>query len=289
MAMPGCWSGDVWRRRCWLLVAGSVALGSIARARLSHSQEMALMVMLIWGGALCCMEDQLPQLRPRPKPLGFLGGMALLLLAQWRQERLIQPQSVMLLLPLLQGIGLLLLLSPPRVLRLRLTPLLALGLLPFQDVLAGLMPVPALSQLTARLVQALFFTFGVDVAVEGATVLLASSGVQVAGTCSGSAMLTQLVVVGGIFALVFPLTRGRWRVPALLGVMAVAPLFALLANTLRIALLALLNASSSAQWKWWFVFFHSGEGGLVFSLLAVMAFAPSYFALQDWLLERGVR
>jgi hypothetical protein len=27
----------------------------------------------------------------------------------------------------------------------------------------------------------------------------------------------------------------------------------------------------------------------VFSLLAVMAFAPSYFALQDWLLERGVR
>ena len=84
----------------------------------------------------------------------------------------------------------------------------------------------------------------------------------------------------------FPLLRGRWWLPSTLAVMAVAPLFALLANTLRIALLAWLNASSWPQRQWWFDFFHSGEGGLVFALLAVMAFAPSYFALQDLLLLR---
>lgn len=289
---------DGWRRRCWLLVAGCVALGSIARALMSHSTEMALMVMLIWGGALCCMEDQLPRLRPRPHPVGFLIGMALLLLAQWRQERLIQPQRVMLLLPILQGFGLLLLLSPPggwrllsmpRVWRSSFTSLLALGLFPIQGLVEALLPVEALSRVTAHLVQILLFIFGVDAAVEGSSVLLATSGVAVAGPCSGVGMITQLLVVGGIFALVFPLAAGRWRLPVLLAVMAVAPLFALLANTLRIAVLVLLNASSAPQLQWWFHFFHGGQGSLVFSLLAVLAFAPSYCALQDWLLARRGR
>lgn len=280
---------ELWRRRCWLITAALVALGSLSRAWLSQPPSTALAVLLVWGGALCCLEDQLPRLRPQPRPGWLALGLGMLVVAQWRQERLIQSQQVALLLPLLQGVGLLLLLSPPRLWRLRLDPLLALALLPLQGLVEQLMPVAALSRLTARLCQLLFLSFGVDAAVAGPQLVLAGGGVAVAGPCSGSAMLAQLVVVGGIFALVFPLVRGRWRLPVVLAVMAVAPLFALLANTLRIALLALLNASSWPQRQWWFDFFHSGDGGLVFSLLAVMAFAPAYFALQDWLLVRQGR
>jgi len=283
----------IWRRRCWLTAAVLVLLGSIVRAALTQTADRALLVFLVWGGALCCLEDRFARLRPRPHPVGLALGLVLLLAAQWRQERVIQPQSVMLVLPLVQGVGLLLLLSPARAWRLRLQPLLAplavLVLLPLQDVVQPLMPVEALSRLTARLCQLLFLSFGVDAAVAGNELLLAGGGVAVAGPCSGAPMLSQLLVVGGIFALVFPLVRGRWWLPSALGVMVVAPLFALVANTLRIALLALLVSSNWSPRQWWFDFFHDGQGGMVFSLLAVMLFAPAYFGFQDWLLARQGR
>ena len=53
----------------------------------------------------------------------------------------------------------------------------------------------------------------------------------------------------------------------------------------RSALLAMIHASSWPQKAWWFEFFHSGEGGLVFALLAVLAFAPAYFRVQDHLMQ----
>lgn len=275
-----------WRRRCWLITAGLVMVGSVVRAALTQTADIALLILLAWGGALCCLEDRFARLRPRPHPVGLVFGLLLLLAAQWRQERVIQPQSVMLVLPLVQCVGLLLLLTPARAWRLRLQPLLVLVLLPLQDLVQRGVPEEVLSRLTARLCQLLFLSFGVDAAVAGNELLLAGGGVAVSGPCSGAAMLSQLLMVGGIFVLVFPLVRGRWWLPSALGVMAVAPLFALVANTLRIALLALLVSSNWTPRQWWFDFFHQGEGGMVFSLLAVLLFAPAYFGLQDWLLAR---
>lgn len=281
------------RRCCWLITALLVMLGSVVRACLTQTPDQALMVLLVWGGALCCLEDRFSRLRPRPHPVGLALGLVLLVAVQWRQERLIQPQSVMMVLPLAQGLGLLLLLSPLRAWRQLpqplLAPLLILALLPAQALAQRLIPIEELSRLTARLSQVLFLSFGVDATVIGNQLWLAGGGVSVAGPCSGSAMMGQLLVVGGIIALVFPLVRGRWWLPTTLAVITVAPAFALVANSFRIALLAWLTASSWPQSEWWFDFFHSGQGGLVFALLAVMLFAPAYFALQDWLLIRQGR
>lgn len=270
-----------WRRRCWLLIAAMVALGSIIRAWQVHTSMVAVMLALTWGAALCCVEDRLPTLRPHPSWLGALFGCSLLLWAQWRQERMIQPQSVILLLPLLQAIGLVLLADRPRRAWRWREPLLVFCLLSLWWFLALFQPQGLLSQLTARLCQILFLSFGVDAAVDGRKLMLVGGGVTVAGSCSGSVMVAQLVVVAAILTLVFPVGSGRRRLLAAIAAMAVAAFFAVFANTLRISLLALITISSSPAKTWWFDFFHHGDGGLIFSALAVCLFAPLYFWLQD--------
>ena len=269
-----------------MITASLVVFASISRAWLTQTLDTTLLVALVWGGALCCVEDRLATLKPRPNGVCFALGVSLLVLAQWRQERLIESQRIMLLLPLLQGIGLMLLVSPPRQWGVWRDSLLALALAPLVGILRGLIPIAALSRITSHLSQALFLSLGLEAEVEGTLLRLPGGVVSVIGRCSGSEMITQLVVIGGLFSLVFPLVGGRRRWLAMLIVMGIAPLFALLANSLRISLLAVINASKWQQKEWWFDFFHSGGGDQLFSLLAVMAFAPVYFRLQDHLLAQ---
>ncbi|MFO7628488.1 MAG: archaeosortase/exosortase family protein [Prochlorococcaceae cyanobacterium] len=280
---------EAWRRRCWLLIAALVAAGSISRAWFSQAAEIAVMVTLVWGGALCCLEERLATLRPRPDGASFTLGVVLLVAAQWRQERLLDTQPIMLLLPLLQGLGLVLLLGPVRHWRRWAEPLLALALLALPRLLQAVVSMELLSRITARLCQGLLLSFGVDAALEGTLLRVPGGAVSVSGTCGGFLMVAQLVVVGGLFALVFPLAAGRRRWLAMVAVMAVAPLFAVAANTLRITLLALINAFSGSPGRWWFDLLHEGMGSQLFSLLAVLLFAPAYFSLQDHLLARQRR
>lgn len=261
-----------------------VVLGSLGRVWQTQSAETVVMVALVWGGALCCVEDRLATLRPKPSGLGFGLAVGLLLLAQWRQEGIVQQRYVAQLLPLLQGLGLLALAVPIQRWREWLDPLLALALLPLSVILLALLPMDGLSRLTSHLSQVMLLSVGVDAVAAGQNLMLPGGAVAVDGPCSGIYMVAQLVVVGGIFSLVFPLGMGRKRWLAMGVTMAIAPMFAVLANALRIALLALIHASSWPQKGWWFDFFHSGEGGHVFSLLAVIAFAPAYFHVQDRLM-----
>jgi exosortase len=273
------------RRWCWTLTAVLVVLGSLVRAWQTQGIDIVVMMALVWGGALCCVEDRLATLRPRPSGVGLTLAIVLLLLAQWRQERIIQPMRIIHLLPMVQGFALLCLAVPISRWKFWKDPLLVLALLPFSVVVGKLIPVDALSRLTCHLGQVLFLSFGMDAAVAGRQLILPGGAVEVSGPCSGSGMVMQLMVVGALFSLVFPLGEGRKRWVAMGVTMAVAPVFAVLANAFRIALLALINGSSWPQKAWWFEFFHGGEGGLVFALLAVMAFAPVYFRVQDHLME----
>lgn len=278
-----------WRRRCWLLMAGMVALGSVIRAWQVHMSMEAVMIAFVWFAALCCVEDRLPVFNPHPSWLGVLIGCSLLLGAQWRLERMIQPQAVIILLPLLQAAGLILLVDRPRRLLRWREPGLVFFLLPLWWVLVRVQPTSLLSQLTARLCQILFLGFGVDAAVDGPRLMLYGGGVTVAGPCSGAPMVAQLMAVAAIFTLIFPVGSGRTRVAAAIISMAIASIFAVFANTLRISLLALITVSASPAKSWWFDFFHHGDGGLIFSALAVCMFAPLYFWAQDqYLLSRSV-
>ena len=273
-----------WRRKCWLLIAAMVALGSVVRAWQAYSSMVAVTIALAWFAALCCVEDRLVTLRPHPSWPGVLLGSSLLLWSQWRQEHIIQPQTVMLVLPLLQAVGLILLVNPPHRLLRWFEPLLAFSLVPLLWLPNKFLPESLLSLLTARLCQVLFLSFGVDAAVDGPKLMLYGGGVSVAGPCSGTAMIAQLMNVAAIFTLVFPFGTGRIRLAIAIASMAIAPVFAVAANTLRISLLALINVSTLPSKSWWFDFFHHGDGGLIFSALAVCVFAPIYFLIQDYCL-----
>jgi exosortase len=134
--------------------------------------------------------------------------------------------------------------------------------------------------LTARISQALLMLCNLPAEVQGNVLRLPEGAVQIDGPCSGIGMVMQLIMVGVIFALAFPM-RHRWQNGVML---LVAPLLAMIANGFRIALLAGITASAIPSKDWWFEFFHESEGSLVFSGIAVLVFIWLY----DLWMERQI-
>jgi cyanoexosortase A len=265
-------------RTLWQLTAAAVASYNMLMAWQTQTTTFALMTVLIWGGALICMEDQLPTLTPCPSRLGLALGLLLTGAGLWRSERVFHLEAVIYALPLLQGLGLALLCVPMRQLGRLMAPLSVLALALLMLVQQRLLPEDTLSRITAQLTHMILMLGGQDARlVAGNEVWLPGGGVGVAGPCSGSETIEQMVVIAAIFVLAFPLRQGWLR--AL--VLAASVLFAVAGNTLRITLLALINASDWATKKDWFDFFHEENGALVFSALTVSAFAWAYLKLLD--------
>ena len=219
-----------------------------------------------------------PGLGPRPARLQALIGATLVLAILWRGQQITGPDGVSSLLPLLAGFALALLAAPVRRLRPYGKALLILSLLPVQRIFATRFLIEELSLVTARVTQLLLMFCGLPVEVVGNIVGLPGGSVEVAGSCSGTSMLAQLIGVGIIFALAFPM-RHAWQS----GVMVLlAGLLAIFANGGRIALLALITASTIPGKTWWFDLFHEGEGSLLFSGVAVLAFAWLYGLWMKW-------
>ena len=274
------------RRRLWLTLAALTAVGHITMVSLTQeSPTRALMALLIWGGALICLEDQLPELAPAPSAFSLGLGSLLLAVGLQRTAAVLHLDSAVVLLPIWLGTGLGLLYLPLRRL-LRWGPsLLVLALLPLSEQLARVLPEQPLSHLTARLCQALLLLGGVDAAAAGRQVTLTGGSVLIADTCAGIDVIAQLLVIAVVFVLAFPLPlrRSRWLL------LAIAPLVALLGNAFRIALLALISASQWPNKDWWFGFFHEESGSLMFSGLSVAVFGWIYLAVLERQLQARER
>lgn len=260
------------------MTAALVASNNLLMAWQTQSTTFALMSTLIWGGALICMEDQLPTLAPCPSQLGLALGLLLIAASLWRSGRVFHLEAVIYALPLLQGLGLALLCVPVRQIGRLFAPLTVLALALLLLGQQRLLPEDTLSRITAQLTHAMLVMGGQDARVAaGNEVWLPGGGVGIAKTCSGSETIEQMVVIAAIFVLAFPL-RHRW-LRAL--VVLASVLFAIAGNAVRITLLALINASDWASKQYWFDFFHEENGALVFSALTVSAFAWVYLKLLD--------
>jgi exosortase/archaeosortase family protein len=181
------------------------------------------------------------------------------------------------LLPPLLGLALVLLAEPPRQLKRWLAPLAVLSLMPFPWLLSRLLPEGPFIQLTARLTQVNLLLVGLDSAVSGPELMLDGGGVRIAGGCTGLPLIAQMTAIAVVFALAYPLPSRRWQGAMTLG----APLLGLQVNSLRIAVLAMISASSWPNKSWWFDFFHMDNGSLVFAALSVGIFAWLYIALLE--------
>lgn len=280
--MPGVkWKAST--SQLWLYMAMLVAANNMALYFLTQALEPAIMATLIWGGAFLCVEDRLDAQAPAPSYISFWLGFGLVLAGLWRSTQVFHLDTVVYILPLVQGLGLALMLMPARQLPQLVSPLAILSLAVLALVpLKSYLPEETLSLFTARITAVLLNLVGQDAYVSGREVWLPAGGVRVSGPCSGRQMITQLFVVSIIFVLAFPLRRVWIRLAAI----ALAPLFAIFSNCFRIAVLALINASQMAEKTYWFNYFHEDEGSLVFAAIGTSMFAWLYLKMIDRQLMR---
>lgn len=260
----------------WKLLVLSQSLLSIWLVQATqHNPSLTLLAVVVWGGAAICIEDELERLQLRPSWASTFTGFTLLGYTTWRSGRIMDVETVSLILPLLQGVGLGLLVMPIRQLRRWREPLFVLALLPLQTVASRLLPDFWLSTITARLSQTLLLLFGENAVVSGRTVTLGERGVYVAGYCNSVDLIAQLTAIACVFALAFPI---RQRLTKLLFICA-APLLAVSVNACRIAILAALNSKGLDYSSKLFTFLHDEWGALVFAGLATTILGRLYLSL----------
>jgi len=274
MAVPALYRR--WRsldhRDLWLLLVGLVALYLLLISLLTQPAEDVLNVLLVLGGAVLVLHASSVGWQPQPGRIGRWVGVALLVAVLWRGQRMMSFDFISSLLPLQAGIGLALLGVPLSQLGSLLPSLAVLALLPMFRAVGWLTPVGPLSVVTAWLTQQMLTLGGYAAEQVGTLVKLQGGGVIVAGTCAGLSILLQLLLVAVIFAMAFPM-RHRWQNGLmLLG----APLIGMVANGMRITLLALLSTSNLVNKQWWFDFFHEHWGSLLFSGLGMQLFVWLY-------------
>lgn len=132
--------------------------------------------------------------------------------------------------------------------------------------------VADISPLTARFSTSLLWYSGFDVVRDGLLIYLEGGGVEVYYGCSGIESVSYVLGLSVLCLIMFPLTSFmRYWVP-LIG-MAIG----FVVNGIRVALMALLVASGDkAAFDYW----HTGDGSLIFGLIAVVAFGAFYMAVQ---------
>lgn len=264
-------------RELWIWLAAAVAVNHLLLTYRMQSIDFVMLTALAWGGALLCIEDRLPELKPEPSQLSLALGCVLLVASLWRSAQVFHPEPVIHLLALPQAVGLALLLVPVRQLLRFAAPLIVLGMLVVDLLLPELIPLKALSQLTALVSGGMLNLTGFEAIVANQQIWLPGGGVNVDNACAGRETITQLICVATIFLLAFPLRQQGRRVAMLL----LAPLLAILINAVRIALLAWINASDLAEKTYWFKFMHEDDGSLIFGAISVSIFAWSYLSLLD--------
>lgn len=259
-------------RALWGLLAGLLAMYLLLLSMLTQPPDEMLNVVLVLGGALLVLHAPPAGWQPRPGRIGRWVGVALLVAVLWLGQRLMGIDFISSLLPLLAGMGLVLLAAPVSQLRPFLPSLSVLALLPVIRAVGSLTPLGPLSVATAWLSEQLLTLCGYTAVQFGNSVGLKGGGVTVSGACAGLSILLQLLLVAVIFAMAFPM-RHRWQNGLMI---MVAPLMGMVVNGMRITLLALLITSSLPNKQWWFDFFHEHWGSLVFSGLGMQLFVWLY-------------
>lgn len=264
-------------RNLWLLLCFFVALQNCTVFYTSQSANTSILALVIWGGALICIEDQIDDLRVQPSFLSLFVGSSLLIYIFLRTSFILYWDGFIFALAPLGGFALSLLAFPfHSFLRLR-DSLLCLLLLPAFALLTRILPEEPLSLLTAQGAGFFLSILGFDVTISDRNVMLPGGGVQVLAACNGLDMISQIFCIAIIFLLAFRIKSLTSRCLLLIA----APLIGLFSNCFRIALLAYFSSLGQGKGSPLFTFFHDDSGSLIFSGIAVFAFGALYMNLLE--------
>jgi cyanoexosortase A len=137
-----------------------------------------------------------------------------------------------------------------------------------------LTPMVDFSPITAKFSTFLLWYSGFEVQRLGTYITSASGRVDVNMGCSGLDVIFYLLSLSVLCLLMFPLYRRLFQV--LTPVLAVA--IAFITNGIRVAILAMLTGPNN---RGAFDYWHTGEGSLLFALIAVCLLGGSYALMLD--------
>ncbi len=130
-----------------------------------------------------------------------------------------------------------------------------------------------LSLLTAKFSAFILWLLGFEVSRQGVLVILPTGSIEVYNGCSGLRQMVQLLGIGLIFLALIP-TNLKQKI--LVSITAI--LIGFMVNGIRVALMAILIALGNEDgFKYW----HTGDGSLIFSLIAVVSFALISISLSQ--------
>lgn len=268
-------------RNLWLFLCGLVALQSLIVFSNSQITGNAITALIVWGGALVCMEDKIDNLKPIPSKISLYCGVFTILYVLYRTAVITSTDSFLYFLAPVAGVGLCLLTTPfKNILNFR-DSLLVLCLLPIfvlLQILVATYVTDDLSFLTAKFVLLWLSILGVSpIKLVDDTVFVNGGAVQVMHECNGFEMIMQMVITAVIFLLAFPL---RSRIGKFI-IITFAPIIGFIVNSIRISLLAIFTSFNSSNGKTLFNFFHEQAGSLVFSGLAVVILGYLYLYILN--------
>lgn len=265
----------------WLILCAFVAIQNLIVFTNTQITGNAITALIVWGGALICMEDRIESLYPRPTFKSLLLGSFLVLYTLYRTAMVDGSDSFLYLLVPIAGLGLVLLVRSGRnildfkdsLLILCLLPLFVLVQIAFSSFITD-----DLSLLTAKFVLFWLSLLGISpLQLVNDTIYVNSGAVQVMHECNGFEMIMQMIITGVIFLVAFPLRSRLGR----LAIIFLSPIIGFVVNSLRIALLALFTSLNSTIGSSLFDFFHEQAGSLIFSAIAVFILGYVYLGLLD--------
>ena len=268
-------------KNLWLTLCSFVALQNLIVFTNSQITGNAITALLVWGGALICIEDQIEDLKPSPSYLSLSIGTMMVFYCLYRTSQIFNSDSFLYFLVPVAGLGLILMIKPFNEIFKFKDSLLVLCLLPLFviiQIIVATYVTDDLSLLTAKFVLFWLNILGISpIKLIGDTVYTSGGAVQVMHECNGFEMIMQMIITAIIFLVAFPLRSRLGK--ALITVSA--PLLGFIVNSMRISLLAVFTSINSNSGRYLFDFFHEQAGSLIFSGIAVFLLGYLYLAILE--------
>jgi cyanoexosortase A len=147
--------------------------------------------------------------------------------------------------------------------------LLLLFVLGVPSAIAVFLPDP--SPLAARFAAAVLHLMNWNIQIDGWALVTETTKVSVFRGCSGLEYMTYLLGISTAFLLVFPVSGMKAYLTPIVGI-----LLGFITNGMRVVLLTLLAIAGD---DYGFVYWHEGQGSLLFGAVAVILFGLYYWLL----------
>lgn len=131
-----------------------------------------------------------------------------------------------------------------------------------------------ISPLTARVSSFILHYLGFEVLRQGVFIHLPQGSVKVYEGCSGIESVTYVLGLSVICLIMFPVAKKlAYTVPL------IAILIGFFVNAFRVVLMAILVGMGKQEA---FIYWHEGDGSLIFGMIAVSVFAGFYWCLMNY-------